>query len=140
MAEILGITASVVSLATLAEGAAFLYTFFRDIRDAPSNVKRLSDELRSITSILLTIQRSSTTTQNPELEEALKLSNAVINDISTILKPLQQSSSMKRRQKAWKRFRAVLKHSDLTDRFDALERCKSMLLQCCSTAIMYVCY
>ncbi|KAM7220892.1 hypothetical protein V8F06_003786 [Rhypophila decipiens] len=139
-AEILGIAGSAISIAAfagqLAQGAAFLYTFFRDIQNAPADITRLADELRSISSILLAVKGSSITTHNPELDNALKLTEAAINDIATILTSLQQPGTKKKRQKAWNRFRAVLRSSDITNHLASLERCKSMLLQCCSTAIV----
>ncbi|KAK4208891.1 hypothetical protein QBC37DRAFT_378605 [Rhypophila decipiens] len=139
-AEILAIAGSAISIAAfagqLAQGAAFLYTFFRDIQNAPADITRLADELRSISSILLAVKGSSITTHNPELDNALKLTEAAINDIATILTSLQQPGTKKKRQKAWNRFRVVLRSSDITNRLASLERCKSMMLQCCSTAIV----
>lgn len=140
MAEALGIAASAVSLAAfcgqLAQSATFLYTVFKDIQNAPSDVDRLSNELRVVSSILTAVQPSSITNSS-DLEQALKHSHAVISDLSSIAKSLDQYGVTKRREKVWKTFKTVLSQSELSKHLCALERCKSMFLQCCSTETMW---
>ena len=139
MAEALGIAASVVSLVAfagqLAQSATFLYTIFKDIQNAPADVNRLYNELQIVSSILTTIQRSSTT-HGPDLQHALEHSNAVISDLLAMVRSLEQSDITKKRERLWNMFKMVLRRSELSTHLGALERCKSMLLQCCSTESM----
>ena len=68
--------------------------------------------------------------------QALQHSHAVINDLSDMVKILDQSGVTKKREKVWNTFKAVLRRSELSNHLSALERCKSMLLQCCSAETM----
>lgn len=137
MSEALGVAAGVISIAgfagQLAQSSAFLYNFFKDLKNAPEYVRSLSNELQVITSILITIEKSFNI-QDRDLEHALKYCEQTINGLSDIIRTVEPVPNLKKQQKLWKQFNAALKGSELAKRLGTLERAKTMLIQCCANA------
>ncbi|OQV00828.1 hypothetical protein CLAIMM_06275 [Cladophialophora immunda] len=135
MAEAFGLAASVFSVAglagQLAQGSAFLYNFFKDIRNAPADVRSLCNELRIISSTLTTIHQSYDI-QDADLEQALRRCEQIINGLSTMIKSITPADELPEWKKIRQRFIAALNRSESAKHLRALERAKSMLLQCCT--------
>lgn len=141
MAELFGVASGALSIAgvagQLAQSAAFLYDFIRDIRGAPKLVQILGEELRILTSILTEIQRSCID-QNPSLENALQHCQDRLRGLLTFVKKVDPAQHAKKRRRLWSQFRAALKRSDLTRNLRELDRCKLMLLQACNNVLRYL--
>jgi hypothetical protein len=141
MAEALGVVASSLSVAAfagqLAQGSAFLYTFFKDIENAPDDIRLFSDELQLMTSILSTIHGSSNS-GDPGLEQALEHCEQVINELSAVIGTVAISPGLTKWKKLRKQFATAFKRAERMKQLHSLERAKSMLLQCCTTSIRCV--
>ncbi|KAK7430522.1 hypothetical protein QQZ08_003041 [Neonectria magnoliae] len=139
MAEALGVAASVISVVAfagqLAQSSSFHFTFLRDIRNAPKDVRALSDELRVVASMLIPIQQSPNA-QDPDLGPALKHCDVTINNLSAMLQTMQPAGTPKKRQQLWRNIKTTLGQAEISKHLAALERFKSMLLQCCATTTM----
>jgi len=141
MAETLGVVASGISVAAfagqLAQGSAFLYTFFKDIENAPGDIRSLSHELQLMTSILSTIQ-GSFDTGDAGLEQALNHCEKVINELSAVVQTVVISPDLTKWKTLRKQFATAFKRAERMKHLHSLERAKSMLLQCCTTSIRCV--
>lgn len=115
----------------LAQGAAFLHDFISDVRNAPSRVRALGEELRILESILANIQKSSTG-QNADLEHALKYCEKRLNELLEFVKKVDPDQYAKKRRRLWNQVKVALKRSDLTKYLEDLDRSKLMLLQACA--------
>ncbi|KAI0198303.1 hypothetical protein F4808DRAFT_472920 [Astrocystis sublimbata] len=138
MAEILGVAASAISVVAfagqLAEGFTSLYTFFNNFKDAPQDIRALSQELQ-ILALMLTNVKHSSHQSDVGLSEALKVCEEVAIKLSGAIKELQPAQSGSKSRMWVKQFRATLKRSELEKYLGALERAKSTLLQCCMTSM-----
>ncbi|KAI2627803.1 hypothetical protein GGR54DRAFT_652638 [Hypoxylon sp. NC1633] len=132
MAEALGVVSGIISIigfsGQLAQGSAFLYDFFRDVKDAPEDIKKISDELLIVTLILKEIQ-SSSTTETASMGPALVYCEGVISDLSDVVKKLESTPNMRKGRRIWRHFKTGLRRSEIAKHLGRLERAKSMLLQ-----------
>ena len=135
MAELLGVASGALSIAgfagQLTQSAAFLYDFISNIRDAPSTVRALGEELRVLESLLAKIQQSFTG-QNADLEEALKHCEKQLNRLLEFVKRVDPDQHAKKRRRLWSQCKVAIKRSDLAKYLGNLNRSKSMLLQACA--------
>lgn len=140
MAETLGVVGSIVGVAgfagQLVKSSKFLYDFFKGIRDAPDDVRKLLEELEILGSIFGNIQNSFTG-HDLELEMALKYCEQRINELIRLIKASDPSKVPKKRQRLWKQFKIALNNSEIAKHVGNLERAKSMVMQACANITRY---
>ncbi|KAK5049070.1 hypothetical protein LTR84_005493 [Exophiala bonariae] len=141
MAEVLGVVASGLSVAAfagqLAQGSTYLYHFLRDIKDAPDDIQLLLQELQLLTPILATVQGFSETRDN-NLQEALELCEHAVKALLAVLKAGEVAPDFTKWNRLKKQLGAAFGIQQRTKHLQALERAKSMLLQCCVNAMITV--
>jgi hypothetical protein len=135
MAEIFAVASGALSVAgfagQLAQSAAFLHDFFKDIRNAPKTVQRISEELSILTSVLLEIQKSYNI-PNAELRNSLQHCGKRLDEVVAFIKNIDPAQHAQKRRRLWSQCQVALKRSDLTKYLAELERCKLMLVQACN--------
>ena len=135
MSELFATASSALSITAFAgqliQSAVFLYDIISNIRDAPSIVRALGDELGILESLLAKIQKLFTC-QNAELERALKHCEKHLNELLAFAKRLDPDQYSKKRRRLWAQFRIGIRLPDLTKHLGDLERSKLMLLQACA--------
>jgi len=136
MAEALGAAASVISIVAfagqIAQSSAFLHNLFKDAHNASADIKALTTELGLLTSILNDV-RNSNATPTPRLDEALTFCNGTISDLMALLKGLDPEGVTHKKQQMWKKLKKAMGKDDITKHLAAVERAKTLLLQCCAT-------
>lgn len=141
MAEVLSAPASVIAVVgfagQLAQSSALLYDFFKGFKNAPEDIQALSQELQVFTSILTNINQSPYQA-NAGLRQALGECEKVILKLSSAVRSIQPAQDTSKPRLWVKQFRATLKRSELAKHLRDLERAKSTLLQCCTSAMRYV--
>jgi len=140
MAAVLGVVSGAVSLAgfagQLAQGTLFLCGFFKDIKDAPEDVRRLLEELTLLERLFGGIQRSFSG-HDPDLEQALRFCEQKIGELSTFVKLHEPAVGMKKGEVFWKKLKLASRQSELVKYLGGLERAKSMVLQACMSISRY---
>ena len=135
MAEIFGVASGVLSIAgfacQLAQSAAFLHDFFKDIRNAPKIVQRISEELYILTSILLEIQESYDI-PDTGLRNSLQYCRKRLDEVLAFIKNIDPAQYAQKRRRLWSQCQVALKRSDLMKYLAELDRCKLMLVQACN--------
>ncbi len=142
MAEALGVAASAISVAAfagqLAQSFASLYTLFSDYRNAFREVERLSTELRLVSSLLTTIERSfSGSHTDADLKLVLEHCGVIVKELSQVVTTLGPVQGAKKRHILRKQLRAALKLPELAKHANSLGRAKLMLIQCCANLTRY---
>lgn len=131
MAEALGVAGSVVSIVGLAgqvaQGVNYLYTFFNDMQDSPSDIKSLSEELKLVGDILTEVNRDGI--DSAPLSAALQRCKEVICDLENLVQRTNlvsaQSSNAKR---LWSQMSTAFRNEKFRKYIERLERAKSTLL------------
>jgi hypothetical protein len=136
--EAVGLTASIISIATLvvqlADTLKKAAEFWDSFEGAPADIRRISRELRLITHILDTIQRQHEAALNPDVQdqwikEALELAKQDIDELSQLVSELSRRIGPEngRLKRQWGRVRIILKN-DKIEKFKAnIESAKSIL-------------
>ncbi|CZR69818.1 uncharacterized protein PAC_19718 [Phialocephala subalpina] len=131
MAEAVGLVGSIVGIVgfagQLAQGSNFLFDFFKDLTDAPNDVRKLLEELKFLESLITSIQ-SSFSGHDQDLEQALKVCCTCIGELVDLIKANEPADNLRQRQKAWKQFSVALKRTKFSKHLGNLERAKLMLL------------
>lgn len=137
MADALGVASGVISMVgfvgQLAQGSAFLHGFFKDLRDAPQAIGRISEELLILTALLKEVQ-SAYASEAPDMALELKFCAKTIHELTEVVRKLELPPNTAKATRRWKQFRAALTEPEISKHLGSLERAKSMLLQCCSNA------
>ncbi|KAM3073428.1 hypothetical protein ACMFMF_006634 [Clarireedia jacksonii] len=138
MAEVLGTVASGIAVAQLAgaivSSTQKIYTFWKEMKDAPKHIGRLLVEIELLGGVLVEYNTSNGKANGPHHHSAMLQKiylhcETAIKDLDEVLetldKGLKQSGS--KAAKTWHAFRVVMKSSILEDLMERLERAKSML-------------
>jgi hypothetical protein len=135
MAELFGVASGALSVAEfagqLAQSAAFLHDFFKDIKNAPKTVQRISEELCILTSILIEIQKSYNI-HDAELRNSLQHCGKRLDEVVAFIKNIDPAQYEQKRLRLWSQCKVALKRSDLMKYLAELDRCTLMLVQACN--------
>ena len=138
MAEVFAVASGALSVAgfagQLAQSAAFLYDFFKDIKNAPKTVQRIGEELCILTSILLEIQKSYNI-PDTDLRNSLQHCGKRLDEVLAFIKNIDPSQYAQKRRRLWSQCQVALKRSDLMKYLVELDRCKLMLVQACNNIL-----
>jgi hypothetical protein len=130
MAEALGVAGSVVSFVGLAgqvaQGINYLYNFFNTMKDAPSDVKSLAEELKVLGTILDEVDRDRL--DSAPVGAALQRCKDVIEELEDLIRKSNLTTEQSRTRKIWSQMSAAFRNEKFRKYTEQLERAKSMLL------------
>jgi hypothetical protein len=150
MAEVFGIVASGISVASLAiqilENIKRAIDFCQSIKDAPTHICRILLELQLLSNIVSGIQLVFEKRSLPEVSEAtikntLNLIRHDISKLSELSLDLERKlNSEKRISRTWARVQTVLSEKKIAVLKDHLDRAKAtlQLLQCWNILLVYL--
>jgi len=138
MAEVLGLTASVFSVVSLAiqlgDSLRIACEFWDSIEDGPDDIRRISMELRLLANILYQIHREHEDgavdrVQEQMIKDALAIAKTDIDGLAVIITDLSRKigpgqNGLKRK---WGRIQVVLKGGKITKLKAYIESAKSIL-------------
>ncbi|KAF5870317.1 uncharacterized protein Bfra_009701 [Botrytis fragariae] len=138
MADPVGFTASVIGIATLAvqlgDALRKAAEFWEAVQDAPSDIRRLSKELRLVASVFHTIQIEYETGSTPTnfesmVKDALELAKDDIDQLSEFISELSRNLSVSNGSlgRQWRKVQMVLKASKIERFRDNLESVKTTM-------------
>src|SRR5271170_3499633 len=130
--EPVGLTASVISIATLAvqlgDALRKAADFWESVEDAPANIRRISRELRLLVNVLSTIKHEYQTGRiqeayEPMIKDALDLAKEDVDELATIISGLarQLGPANNRAKRQWGRIQIVLKGGKISKFRSSLE-------------------
>lgn len=138
MAEVIGVVASVLGIASAAVGATTaLITLLDKIKDAPRTVNDLHSQLQTLKTVLDEIDEVFPAKEEkggPAItptKRALNDCTRVLEEVSAILEPLRQglqATDGGKVQASWSRFRTVTMEDEITGSVRRLETFKSTLV------------
>lgn len=148
MAEVLGIIASGVSIASIAiqivGSVQQVLDFWSSIRDAPTDIQDLLEEVQLLANLLLELDDndndSSGSTRQPTATKAAQYCKNAANSIDAVVKDLADGIAMSKGRRRWTAVKAVLKEKKMAKSLQRLERAKMMLslAQQCYTQFVQV--
>jgi hypothetical protein len=149
MAEVLGTVASGIAVAQLAgaivSSTQKIYTFWKEMKDAPKNIGDLLVEIELLGEVLveyhtLNGQGSTPHHHSAMLKKIYLHCETAIKELDEVLVTLDEGLKQggSRARKTWHAFRVVMKGSTLEDLMEKLERAKSMLNLASQCHIMWV--
>lgn len=148
MAEVLGIIASGVSIASIAiqivGSVQQILDFWSSIRDAPTDIQDLLEEVQLLASLLLELDDNdndySGSSRQPAATKAAQYCKNAANSIDAVIKDLAEGFAMSKGRRRWTAVKAVLKEKKMTKSLQRLERAKMMLslAQQCYTQFVQV--
>ena len=149
MAEVFGVVASGISVASLAiqilENINRVINFCKSIKDAPTDICRILLELQLLSNIVSGIQlvfekRSLPETSGAMIKNTLDLVRHDISKLSDLSSDLERKlNSEKRITRTWARVQTVLSEKKIAILRDHLEGAKGtlQLLQCWNILLVY---
>lgn len=137
MAEVIGIVSGAISIATVAgqltKRAGSLYQFFRDVSNAPTEMKKLAEVLHMLETILKSVE-TSFSNDGQDQKPALSVCEAAIQNLEKLLERSCIEGGLKRRIIRQRQVKDALKRPELERHLTSLGRAMIMLLQTCSLA------
>ncbi|THV47080.1 hypothetical protein BGAL_0337g00140 [Botrytis galanthina] len=138
MADPVGFTASVIGIATLAvqlgDALRKAAEFWEAVQDAPSDIRRLSKQLRLVASVFHTIRLEYETGSIPTnfesmVKDALELAKDDIDQLSELISELSRNLSIANGSlgRQWRKVQMVLKASKIERFRDNLESVKTTM-------------
>ena len=138
MAEILGIVASGVSIGSIAiqivGSVQQILDFWSSIKDAPSDIQDLLEELQILANLLLEFDNNPNASKQAAAAKATEYCknaatsiDSVVKDLADGFKDLADGFAMSKARRRWTAVKAVLKEKKLTRSLQRLERAKLML-------------
>jgi hypothetical protein len=136
--EVVGLTASIISITTLAiqiyDSLRKVADFWESFEDAPEDIRRISRELRFLANILITIRQRHESGLNQDghdqwIREALELVKQDIDELASLVSELARlvGPGNGRIKRHWRRVRIVSKRDKLTKLKGHVESAKSIL-------------
>ena len=148
MAEVLGIIASGVSIASIATqivgSVQQILDFWSSIRDAPTDIQDLLEEVQLLANLLLELDDNdndhSGSSRQPTATKAAQYCKNAANSIDAVIKDLADGFAMSKGRRRWTAVKAVLKEKKMAKSLQRLERAKMMLslAQQCYTQFVHV--
>jgi N-terminal domain on NACHT_NTPase and P-loop NTPases len=136
--EPVGLTASIISIATLAvqlgDALRKAAEFWESVEDAPASIRRISRELRLLVNVLSTIKHKHQTghiqeAYEPMIKDALDLAKEDVDELAMIISGLarQLGPANCRAKRQCGKIQIVLKGGKISKFRNSLENVKSIL-------------
>jgi len=130
MTEALGVAGNVVSFVRLAgqvaQGVSYLYNFFNRMQDAPSDIRSLAEELKTLGDILEEIGQDGI--DSKALTAALQRCQDVIGDLEDLIQKSNLTTEQSKARKLWSQMSTAFRSEKFRKYTEQLERAKSTLL------------
>lgn len=137
--EAVGLTASIISIATLTvqlgDALRTAAEFWEAVQDAPSDIQRLSKELRLIANVFHALRLEYEAGVIPislekMIKEALELAKEDVDELSGFVSELERQFNLANGslKKHWRKVQIVFKESKIKKSKDNLERIKSTMI------------
>jgi hypothetical protein len=110
----------------VAQGVNYLYNFFKDIKDAPGDIKSLAEELKLLATILDEVSRDGL--DSVPLKVALQRCKDVIGELEDLIRRSNLTTEQSKMRKVWSQMGAAFRNQKFRKYTEQLERAKSMLL------------
>lgn len=131
-----GVVSLVTIIGQLIQSTRTLYDFWSSVKDVPTRLQWLSEDLKLIQEILENIEQQSTRNPTTSLCEALQRCAFYLGNLDVLVAPLRSRPRGGRKEKIWRSIKAVFSEDKIELYRENLESAKTTLLLTQSTLVL----